>query len=102
MGTLWLGTARGRGTQCQLHQAEGEDLERATWAGSTQDDVGLALSKSCAYSDTIILSKAAKILRHHMLDHKILTDVIYNMDSTEEVVPPSLLQFVGMVDKNLN
>lgn len=63
-----------------------------------QDEVALALSESCAYSDAIILSKAAKILRRHMLDHTILTDGTYNMNSTEEVVPPSLLQFVGMVE----
>ena len=34
-----------------------------------------------AVPTAIILSKDAKILRHHMLDHKILADGIYNMDS---------------------
>ena len=63
-----------------------------------QDDVGLTLSESCVYSDAIVLSKAAKILRRHMLDHKILVDGTYNMDCTEEAIPPSLLQFVGMVE----
>lgn len=63
-----------------------------------QDDVGFALSESCGYSDAIILSKAAKILRSDMLDHKNLNDGTYNMGSTEEVVPPSLLEFVGMVE----
>ena len=63
-----------------------------------QDDVGLALSDSCAYCDAIILSKAAKIPRRQMLDRKIVADGTYNMDSTEEAVPPSLLQFVGMVE----
>ncbi len=33
-----------------------------------------------------------------MLDHKILADGIYNIDSTEECVPSFLLQFVGMVE----
>ncbi len=58
-----------------------------------QDDVGLALSESCAYCDAIILSKAAKVLRCHMLDHKILADgiLVYNMDSTEYYAPSSLL-----------
>lgn len=41
-----------------------------------QDDVGLAMSTSCA-SEAIILSKAIKILRSYMLDYKILTDVTY-------------------------
>ena len=48
--------------------------------------------------DAIVLSKAAKILRCHMLDHNILADGICNMDSTEECVLSSLLQFVGMVE----
>jgi len=63
-----------------------------------QDDVGLALSESCAYCDAIILFKAAKIPRRQMLDRKIVADGTYNMDSTEEAIPPSLLQFVGMVE----
>ena len=33
-----------------------------------------------------------------MLDRKILADGIYNMNSTEEAVPPSLLHFIGMVE----
>ncbi len=49
-----------------------------------QDDISLTLSESCAYSDAIILSKAAKILRRHMLDHDISADRIHNMESTEE------------------
>ncbi len=36
--------------------------------------------------------------RHHMLDHKISADGIHNMESTEESVQSSLLQFVGMVE----
>ena len=56
-----------------------------------QDDIVDALSETCAYSDAIILSKAAKILRRDMLDHKVLRDGTYNMDSTQKAVPPSLL-----------
>ena len=63
-----------------------------------QEDVGLVLSESSAYSDAIILSKASKIVRRDMLNHKIFSDGTYNMDSTEDLVPPSLLGFVGMVE----
>ena len=63
-----------------------------------QDDVGFALSDSCDYSDAIILAKAAKILRRHMLGHKSTFHGTFNMDSSEDAVPPSLLQFVGMVE----
>ena len=63
-----------------------------------QDDVGVALSDSCDYSDAIILAKAAKILRRHMPGHKSTVDGTFNMDSSADAVPPSLLQFVGMVE----
>ena len=33
-------------------------------------DVGPVVSEASTYSDAIILGKAAKILRRHMLDHK--------------------------------
>ena len=63
-----------------------------------QKDVGLALSQASDYSETIILGKAAKILRRHMLDHKSTFDGTFHEGCIEQAIPPSLLQFVGMVE----
>ena len=63
---------------------------KMTWVLLCQD--------SGDYSDAIILAKAAKILRRHMPGHKSTFDGTFNMDSSEDAVPPSLLQFVGMVE----
>ena len=62
-----------------------------------QKDVGLALSQASDYSEAIILGKAAKILRRHMLDHKSTFDGTFHEGCIEQAIPPSLLQFVGMV-----
>ena len=59
-----------------------------------QDDMDFALSASCDYSNAIILAKAAKMLRHHMLGHTSTFHATFNMDSSED----ALLQFVGMVE----
>lgn len=63
-----------------------------------QDDVGFALADTCDFSEAIVLAKAAKILRKHMLDHKSTFDGAFCMESLEDTVPSSLLQFVGMVE----
>ena len=63
-----------------------------------QKDVGLALSQASDYSEAIILGKAAKILRRHMLDHKSTFDGTFHEGCIEQAIPPSLLQFVGMVE----
>ena len=42
-----------------------------------RDDVSFSLTNCCDYSDAIILSKAAKILRREILDHKTVSDGIY-------------------------
>ena len=58
----------------------------------------LSLQKNGAFSDAVILSKAAKILRRDMLDYKNSNKEGYNMNLHKAVVPPSLLQFIGMVE----
>ena len=63
-----------------------------------QKDVGLTLSQASDYSEAIILGKAAKILRRHMLDHKSTFDGTFHEGYIEQAIPPSLLQFVGMVE----
>ncbi len=103
-------TPRGGRIQCQLHQAEGENLERVTRARHTRKGemsclpFNMTLVLPCLREvptacDTIVLSKGAKILMCHMLDHNILADGICNMESLEECVPSSLLQFVAMVER---
>ena len=66
-----------------------------------KDDVGSAVSK-CAYTDAIILSKAAKILRRDMLNHKIPDNETYNMDSIDKSVPPFLLDFVDLIEHGVD
>ncbi|KAK5852481.1 hypothetical protein PBY51_023946 [Eleginops maclovinus] len=44
------------------------------------------------------LAKAAKILRRHMLDHKFFFDGTFHEGCFEDAIPPSLLQFVGMIE----
>ena len=56
-----------------------------------RDDVGFTLSTSCAYSDAIILSKAAKIPRRDIFDDNFLNNGSYNINCIEKSVPPSLL-----------
>ena len=63
-----------------------------------QSDIGLALSKASEYKEAIILGKAGKILWRHMLDHKSIFYGTFDDGCVEDVVPPSLLQFVGMVE----
>lgn len=62
-------------------------------------DVGFALSEaSDYYSEAIILSKAANILRRHMLDHKSTFDGTFHKGCIEEAIPLTLLQFVAMLE----
>ena len=63
-----------------------------------QSDIGLALSKAFEYKDLSSLGKAAKIFRRHMLDHKSIFDGTFDDGCVDDAVPPSLLQFVGMVE----
>ena len=62
-------------------------------------DVGLVLSEaSDYYSEVIILSKAANILRRHMLDHNYAFDGTFHEGWIEQAILPTLLQFVAMLE----
>ena len=61
-------------------------------------DVALALSQASEYSDALVLAKAAKILRKHILDHQSKFDGTFREGCIKDVVPASLLQFIGMVE----
>ena len=54
-----------------------------------QKDVGFALSQASNYSEAIILGKAAKILRRHMLDHDFKFDGRFHEVCGEDAIPPS-------------
>ena len=61
-------------------------------------DVGPVMSEASTYSDAIILAKAAKILRRHMLDHKCKYEGNLHETSVYDSLPPALLQFVCMIE----
>ena len=61
-------------------------------------DVGPALSQACRNSEAIILARAAKVLRRHMLDHKSIFDGTFQEGGFQAAIPPTLLQFVGMIE----
>ena len=61
-------------------------------------DVGSTLSQACEYTEAIILAKAAKIIRRNMLDHKSKFDGQFHEGCVEEAIPPTLLQFVSMIE----
>ena len=46
----------------------------------------------------IILARAAKVLRRHMLDHKSTFDGTFQEGCIQDAIPPTLLQFVGMIE----
>ena len=60
-------------------------------------DIGTALSQAFGYSEAIIVSKAAKILRRHMMDHKSTFDRTFDDNCVENSNPSLLLQFVYMI-----
>jgi hypothetical protein len=55
---------------------------------------GAALSQASNYSEAIILAKAAKILRGHMIDHKPAFAGTFHEGYVEYAIPSTLLQFV--------
>ena len=63
-------------------------------------DVGPVMPEASTYSvsDAIILGKAAKILRWHMLDHKCKYKGNLHETSVYDSLPPALLQFVCMIE----
>ena len=67
-----------------------------------QKHVGFALSQASNYSEAIILEKAAKILRRHMIDHKFKFDGRFHEGCVEDAIPPSLLEFVCMIEHGVD
>ena len=63
-----------------------------------QKDVVLAVSQASEYSDALVLAKAAKILRKHILDHQSKFDGTFREGCIKDAVPASLLQFIGMLE----
>ena len=64
-----------------------------------QKDVSFVLSDaSDYYSEAIILGKAANILRRHMLNHKSKFCGTYHEGCIQQAIPPTLLQFVAMLE----
>ena len=61
-------------------------------------DIGPILSQASDYSDAIILSKAASILRSQMLNHKSKFNGNFDEQCIDDSVPPILQQFVSMIE----
>ena len=61
-------------------------------------DVGVALSQAFDYSEAIIVTKAAKILRRHMMEHKSTFNGTFDDQCVENSIPSLLLQFVCMIE----
>ena len=60
-------------------------------------DIGPVISQASDYSDTIILSKAASILRNQMINHKSKLNGNFDEQCIDDSISPKLLQFVCMV-----
>lgn len=63
-----------------------------------KEDIGEALSQAIDYSEALIVTKAAKILRKHMVEHKMPFQESFNYNSIEDSMPPLLVQFVCMIE----
>ena len=63
-----------------------------------QKDVVLSLSKASEYSDALVMAKAAKVLRRHILDHQSKFDGTFPEGCVKDAIPSILLQFVGMIE----
>ena len=63
-----------------------------------QKDVALSLSEASEYSDALVMAKAAKILRRHILNHQSRFDSTFSDDFVNDATPPILLQFIGMAE----
>lgn len=59
--------------------------------------MGEAFATACDYNDALIVAKAAKILRKQMLEHEVEFDGTLTADIRRESVPPSLLEFVSVL-----
>ncbi len=63
-----------------------------------KEDIGTVLSQASDYSDAIILSKAASILRNQILNHKSKFNGNFDKQCIDISIPPVLLQFVCMIE----
>ena len=63
-----------------------------------EEDVGHALFQAAEYSEELIMAKAAKILRGHILDHQSRFYGTFCEGFIKDAIPSILLQFVGMVE----
>ena len=93
---------------CALNQIERKTIIRYSCTRSSQKWKGCSLVLhrgywinfvgSSDFSDAIILSKAANILRKHMLAHEWKFDGRFHVDSVENSIPPTPQQFVCLVE----
>jgi len=63
-----------------------------------RNDAGSILTESATYSEAVHLAKAAAVLRREMLGHKSKFDFTLSDDCLEKAIPPSLLEFVCMIE----
>ncbi len=63
-----------------------------------KEDIGTVLSQASDYSDAIILSKAASILRNQILNHKSKFNGNFDEQCIDNSILPVLLQFVCMIE----
>ena len=63
-----------------------------------EKDVGSILVQASKYGEAIHLAKAAGIIRRDMLQHKSKWNDTFQNGCPEDAVPPSLLQFVCMIE----
>lgn len=84
--------------QVFAHIPELEDFKkgREIWFAYKRK-MGEALATACDYNDALIVAKAAKILRKQMLEHEIEYDGTLTAGTRRESVPPSLLEFVSVL-----
>ena len=61
-------------------------------------DIGPVISQASDYSDAIILSKAASILRNQMINHKSKFNGNFDEQCINDSISPKLLQFVCMIE----
>ena len=64
------------------------------------EDVGSVLSTSMDYTEAIIITKAAKILRQRMIDYKSTFSGTFHDNCVEDSIPSVLSQFVSMIEQN--
>ena len=61
-------------------------------------DIAMFMEQASKTSEAVQLSKAASLLRKDMLSHKWNFDNTNSNQPTDQSVPPSLLEFVSMIE----